>query len=147
MAFFKDCNGKNWEVSINIKTLKRVKNTLGIDLLDLSEGGDVTKLEKDIMLRCDVLYLVCQDECEKSGISDEQFGESLIGQAIEDAQDAFIEALINFYPPRQAEIMRETQRKVKVAQDKTLKMMGQKLSEMNMEEILSGKSPLKKSGK
>jgi hypothetical protein len=45
-----------------------------------------------------VLYVLVREQCEQRGVTDEQFGESLYGDALWGAIKAFEECLISFCP-------------------------------------------------
>lgn len=117
MARFKDNRGREWVVYIDIPAARRIRKTLDVDILNIDEGLSV--LSADPILLCDVLYLLCQTEADSRGVSDEEFGEALIGEALEDACDAFVEALINFSPPRRRKVL-QTMQETAITLEKTL---------------------------
>ena len=47
---------------------------------------------------CNILYVICKAQAEERKITDEQFGERMGGDAIEQATNCFIEELIDFFP-------------------------------------------------
>ena len=101
MKVWHDTTGRTWATTINVGTIKRVKNLTGKNLLDLAGGELATEVMSDPCLLCDILFALHQPEAEKQGISDEQFGEALAGDAIEEATDALMGELIDFFPNRQ----------------------------------------------
>ena len=101
MASFKDTAGRDWTVDITVQTLKRIKSALNIDLLDNQGGkGILGQMAADPILVCDILYVACQDQAEKAGVSDEDFGSALGGDALQAGIDALLEAFIGFFPNR-----------------------------------------------
>jgi hypothetical protein len=98
MSSFRDSAGRLWEVDITIAAVKRVRSLVGIDLLALAEGDPplITRLGTDIALLCDALYAVVKPQADPLGVSDEDFGESLAGETISHAYDAFWESLTDF---------------------------------------------------
>jgi hypothetical protein len=98
MSSFRDSTGRLWEVDITIAAVKRVRSLVGIDLLALAEGDPplITRLATDIALICDALYAVVKPQADPLGVSDEDFGESLAGETISHAYDAFWESLTDF---------------------------------------------------
>jgi hypothetical protein len=100
MRTFTDNAGRVWSVAINVATLKRVKTLLGIDLFgqvgqSLQGLGD---LIADPCRLCDVLFVLCQEEAKAREVTDEDFGRALGGDVLENAADAFLEELTDFFP-------------------------------------------------
>jgi len=60
MREFKDTEGRAWQVTIDIAAAKRVRSLVGLDLMDISQGGAVQQLAADPILLCDVLYVICK---------------------------------------------------------------------------------------
>jgi len=105
MRTFKDNAGRTWSLTLNVWTVKKVRDLLGLDLLDL--GGDAATRDKpgllfrliaDPVLLVDVLYVVCRDQADGASVTDEQFGRAMGGDAIDAATKAFLEELADFTP-------------------------------------------------
>ena len=107
MARLTDAKGQVWEVVLDVATVKRVKEltgcNVGIILNDRMQA--LADLVGDPVLLIDVVYAICKPQCEQRGISDEEFGQSFSGQTLQDAYDAFMQALIDFFPNRQSRIL------------------------------------------
>lgn len=100
MHSFKDNGGRAWVLSIHVAAVKRVRALLGVDLYSLVDDRfeGLSKLLGDPVALVDVLYVLCRDEAEKLGVSDEDFGRGMGGDAIQHAADAFLEELADFFP-------------------------------------------------
>lgn len=98
MKTFTDNAGRTWSVTINVDAIKRVRGMLDIDLLEVVDGKLIGRLVRDPVLLCDVLYALCQPEATARNISDEEFGRSMAGDAIELATHALLEELADFFP-------------------------------------------------
>ena len=98
MKTFKDNAGRPWTLAVNVAAIKRVKSLLDVNLMQAVEGDLLEKLSTDPVLLCDVVYAVCKPEAQAQGITDEQFGEAMAGDAIEAATTALLEELIDFFP-------------------------------------------------
>ncbi|MEW6249198.1 MAG: hypothetical protein AB1716_01000 [Planctomycetota bacterium] len=98
MKTFTDNAGRTWTVAINVDAIKRVRGLLGVDLLEIVEGKLIERLCRDPVLLCDVVYAVCKPAADTQGISDEEFGRAMAGDAIEHATKALLESLVNFSP-------------------------------------------------
>ncbi len=98
MKTFADNSGRIWTIAVNVDTIKRVRGLLDVDLLDVVEEKLIEKLIRDPVLLCDVVYAVCKPEADARGVSDEDFGRSMAGDAIEYATKALLEELVDFSP-------------------------------------------------
>lgn len=100
MKSFADNAGRTWTISLTIDAAKRVKGLLDVNLLELEAGEPalLTRLGTDVILLCDVIYVLVKPQADAAGVSDEQFGAALGGDAILAAQTAFYEELADFFP-------------------------------------------------
>ncbi len=105
MKTFTDNTGRTWTLLVNVATIKRVRALCGVDLnsiIEVEDGKPTTKLlerlSTDPVLLVDVLYAVCRPECEQKGVSDEDFGAAMAGDAIEQATSALLDEVIDFFP-------------------------------------------------
>lgn len=98
MRQFQDNAGRTWTVGVNVSAIKRVRGLTGVDLLGIADGSLIRELATDPVKLCDVIYAVCQPEAEMQGVSDEDFGRAMAGDAIEQATEALMQELLNFCP-------------------------------------------------
>jgi len=114
MRSFKDNADRTWTITLNVYAVKKVRDLLQVDLLDLSgdpsirrggpgagdkpDNGLLYRLIADPVVLVDVLYVVCQDQAEEANVTDEQFGRAMAGDAIDGATKAFLEELADFTP-------------------------------------------------
>jgi hypothetical protein len=119
MKAFTDNTGRSWTVSLNIGTLKRVRSLCEVDLMAAVEGKLIERLIADPVLLCDILYVVCKDEADKYNVTDEDFGRSLGGDAIDYATTALLEELVDFFPQRRREVLRKALHKLNQLQEKS----------------------------
>ncbi len=98
MKTFKDNEGRTWTVSITVDAIKRVRDLLDVDLLEVVSGKLIDRLITDPVLLCDIVYAVCKPEADAQGVSDEDFGRAMAGDAIEHATTALLEELVSFSP-------------------------------------------------
>jgi len=126
MHGYVDDTGYKWRVDINIQAVKEVRDALDIDMLD--PGQDMlAKLFDDPLALCDILYVLCQAQAETAGITDEDFGRRLRGDAIDAASTAFIEELADFFPNHRRQILQAMTAKIQQLEttntDKTLELL------------------------
>ena len=136
MRTFQDNAGRTWTVALNVWTVKKVRDLLGVDLLDLcgpstplgaSDAGKpgsglLQRFITDPVLLVDVLYVACKDQADPLGVTDEQFGRAMAGDAIDAATRAFLEELADFTPSprdraRARKVMDATWKLIDKAQD------------------------------
>lgn len=97
---FIDSKGRKWDATVDVPTVKEIRNHLQIDLLDLLNGRPdaLQKLIEDPITLVDALYLVCREQCREKNIDDVEFGRGLVGEGIDNAVDAFLVGLAYFFP-------------------------------------------------
>lgn len=106
MKTFTDNTGRVWTLAVNVAAIKRVRALCGVDLtaiveLDKNNNPDTKLLEQlssDPVLLVDVLYAVCKAECDQKGVTDEDFGMAMAGDAVEHATSALLDEIIDFFP-------------------------------------------------
>ena len=106
MKTFTDNKGRVWEVSLNIRQMKRVRDVLGVDLVNVisatKDGGVSTdtleRVANDPILLVDILWVLCENQAKETNVTDEDFGSSLAGESVEEATRAFLDELVDFFP-------------------------------------------------
>lgn len=96
MPSFKDTTGREWLVVVNVAQVKRVREQLKINLADPNEGNLLEQLTDPVTF-VDVLFVLCQSQAKEAGVSDVQFGESMGGDALDEALMALGGALADFF--------------------------------------------------
>lgn len=131
MAEFTDAANRKWQVAITVSTIKRVKELTGINLGTVlqDEMAGLRELTNDIVKTIDVTYAICKPQADALGINDEQFGESLVGASIEDCTNAVLEALVDFFPSRQAKMLKLITRKSHELQDRLAEIVEKAIDE------------------
>ena len=87
MHIFTDNKGHKWDVVLNVSQMRRVRATLGIDLVNvitLDAKGEVKvdlidRIANDPCLLVDILCVLTKKQAEKEGVTETEFGESLAG--------------------------------------------------------------------
>jgi hypothetical protein len=126
MRLFYDDQDRQWRLSINVATVKRVRRVFSEEgePFDLLDADLPIKLANDPALLADLLWELV-DKSQHPDVTPEQFGEALGGDAIERASDAFVEELFDFFPKGRRDLNRVIYRKIKKTQvaliEKTVK--------------------------
>ena len=142
MRLFKDNEAREWTVEITVATVKRVRDLLDVDLMESVNGKLVEQLANDPVLLVDVLYSICKPQADRDGVSDEQFGEAMAGDAIERGTMAFLEELVDFFPAPRRGLLAKVIEKMKKLEGMAITAAAKKLDsgeiEKQMEEAISG---------
>ena len=129
---FKDRHDKAWELSVNVATIKSCRDLLKVDLMDIEAFG---KIAYDDVALVDVLYLMCREQADKQGVSDEEFGRSMHGESIGAGWDALIEDLSDFFrSPQKRETMRKALEKVRAIEARAQQMAAERLDDPKLTE-------------
>ena len=106
MRQFTDTKDRVWEVELNVRQMKRVRDILGIDLANVIQAGKdgavatdtLDRVANDPILLVDILWVLCEGQAKAAGVTDDDFGSSLAGDSIADATRAFLDELVDFFP-------------------------------------------------
>ena len=102
MRTFRDTEGREWVLSLTLGSLRRIKASAGLDMLDLGQwdkqaSNPFLRLSRDVVTLADTLCALCQTQMTERGISEDQFAEALGGQSIDDALIALVEEWSDFF--------------------------------------------------
>ena len=130
MKIWKDAEGHAYETKITVAEIRDVKTELGINLMDIATGDLLQKISEDVILLCDILYVINRSQAKEYGIDDVQFGRNLYGDALEEATHAFMEEMINFFPnQRTRQLLTKAMTKGQERMDKALDLAEKSLEE------------------
>ena len=135
MHKFKDCEGREWSLQVNVAAARELRDRLDIDLLD--GGQSLQKLADDPYTAANVLYVLCERQAKAREISDEQFGEALAGDSFEDATTALLEEVIDFFPRRQREAMKKILATLATVKGKAVELTERKLDGPELETAMT----------
>ena len=106
MTTFKDINGKNWEIRITLGSCKRIKDTIGFDMLHPEalqgeEGiGLLERLANDSFFDLKLIIALCSKSIQDNGYGDyteEQLLDLFEGQTYQNACTAFYDEYQAFF--------------------------------------------------
>ena len=136
MKTFTDNADRSWNVEINVAAVKRVRDLANVDLLEIVEGKLIERLIRDPILLCDIVYAVCKPQADDRDVTDEEFGRSMAGDAIEHATSALLEELVSFCPsPRDRKNLGRVLEATNRVMDKARDLVEQKLDSGELERI------------
>ncbi len=136
MKTFTDNIDRSWDVAINVAAVKRVRDLVRVDLLEIVEGSLIEKLIRDPILLCDIVYAVCKPQADEREVGDEDFGRAMAGDAIEHATTALLEDLVSFCPsPRDRKNLGRVLEATTRVMDRARDLIEQKLDSGELERI------------
>jgi hypothetical protein len=120
MSQFTDALGRKWSIEITVLSVKQLRQELGVDLLSLADKpapgqvGLLQRLASDPVLLVDVISVLLSTEIRNRSLNELEFARGLVGTGILAACDALIEAIVNFTPPQQGQLIKTMHEKVKL---------------------------------
>lgn len=138
MHTFKDARDRTWHVAVTVAAAKRCRDLAGTDLLGLvaDKLRPLGELLADPVRLVDVLYVLCADQAKAAGVTDEQFGEAMHGDALDHAANAFVEALVDFFPrPDVREALRRAASKAREVEGKMATAALAEIDEIDPQEV------------
>jgi hypothetical protein len=133
---FTDNTGRAWTVPFNVNVKRRVQQLTGVDLLEVIEGKLIEELMSDPEKLVNVIHAVCEPEAKAAGVTDEQFGERLTGDAIDGATAALMEALVDFFPRARRETIRRAVGKAREIETQASAMAIEKIDSLDVQSLL-----------
>ena len=138
MRTFNDNAGRTWTLAVNVDAVRRVRSILNVDLLEAVEGKLIEKLVGDPILLCDVIYVICKPEADQRSITDEDFGRSMAGDAIDHATTSLLEELVDFFPKSRRALLTKALGKFRQLETKAIQLVDKQLDDPKLEEKVLG---------
>ena len=138
MKTFSDNAGRTWTLAINVDAVRRVRSIVNVDLLEAVEGKLIEKLVGDPILLCDVIYVICKPEADQRSVSDEDFGRSMAGDAIDHATTSLLEELVDFFPKSRRALLTKALGKFRQLETKAIQLVDKQLDDPKLEENVLG---------
>lgn len=96
--------GRVWKLGLTIGGVKRVRELLDADLLEMIDDRDeakrlaaVERFTGDLVFAVDVIYLLLKPQADEAGVTEEAFAESMFGEPMENAFRAYVEEIVGFF--------------------------------------------------
>jgi hypothetical protein len=99
---FKDTEGREWQLSIDLFVVGDVHKETGVSIYTLmdDQAQGLRELCSPVNrhVLANVVYLICKEQADKRGVSPRDFARALKGDPIDAMEEAFVEALADFFP-------------------------------------------------
>jgi len=100
MAVFKTSDGREYILRLDAMKIRDVRESCDVDLGALDFSKVAERLGSDPVLLAEVIWVLCRQRAEQDGITQRQFFEGLVGDSIDDAARALLQARADFSPAR-----------------------------------------------
>ena len=137
MKTFTDNAARAWTIQVNVDALKRVKSLLDVDLMEAVDGKLLERLLDEPVLLCDVIYALCKPQADAAGVSDEDFGRAMAGDAIDLATQALLEELVDFFPQRRRALLTKVLDKLKKLDSLALATVTDRIEKIDLDKVMS----------
>lgn len=137
-ALWTDSQGRNWTTAITVNVLRRVKDLAGINLVEVFDGQLLNQLADDPVLLVNTLYAVCKPQADERNVTDEAFGELLVGDTIELAATALVRGLVDFFPKDRRAILERLWTATNRTRCAAMQMATDKLDSPLVEQAIAG---------
>lgn len=99
MKAFKDNEGREWAIKINIGSARRVREQTGHDLLNIEQGDPplIQVLGTDAMTLAEVILAIITPQMEERDMTEDDVYDAFDGAVTRDAEAAFWDELRDFF--------------------------------------------------
>ena len=110
VAKFYDSHERHWDLSITSIEVKRIRDSLGIDLLEIATTDQkcfdfIFRLGSDAELLIDLISVILTDQILERKMTGEDFASCLGEQGIIAAVDALVHSLAGFMPRERGDLL------------------------------------------
>lgn len=135
MKTFRTNDGEEWSIVVNVLTIKRVLDGTGLKLTDLFSTADkIQQFFADEVRICEVLYATIKPQADERGKSLEAFLSAIDGTVIENAMEALLAEVADFFHEPQKGLLKKVLAKYQEATGR-LRTAGVLAAEKKLEAI------------
>ena len=117
-------------IEITVSAIRRIRELAGIDFgnpTTLADSSTLTRLSTDMVLLADVLYAALLPDLTAKNIGKDDFCDAICGDTLNDATYALLEAVSDFFPKAQGNLLK---RVLQSAREEQEKMASQAMQEL-----------------
>lgn len=129
MSKFKDTEGREWSIALDAPTIREVREACDFDLVS-DDGKLYERLSEDPVKLIEVLWTLCKGQ--HASVEYIPFAKSMVGDAIEHATDALLEAVANFFPARKRSLLLSLAKKQRAAETAGMELAAKRLDDPNL---------------
>jgi len=132
MRTFKDGDGRDWKLELNLAIAKQLRNQ-GVDLFD---DARLQGLASQIIETVDAIYLICKPQADERGVGDVEFA-AMLTPCYDAAQTAFLEELADFFQSLGLTAQARIARAVLDAETKIQDVAGRRMTESDLQRVVA----------
>lgn len=132
---FADTRSRPWTIALNVHTVEQIRDQLNLDLLEPTPEL-MQRLAVDPVQLVGVLAVALADDLTAADETPEGFARSLGGDAIDDATDAFLQALVNFSRRHQRPALQKALDRTRKAEEQMYQAAEKTLSSPRTDEMI-----------
>jgi hypothetical protein len=141
MKTFKTTDGTEWQVTVNVGTIKRCQDDTGLRLTDLFASAEkIGSFFADDVKFCEVLFSTIRPQAEAAGKTLDDFLAGIDGTVIEGAAEALLAELSDFFPEPRKGLLKKMLARYQAAHQKVMtegvRAAEQKIEETDFETLL-----------
>jgi len=137
-AIWTDAENRTWSTAISVNAIRRVKELVGVNLLEVFDGELLARLADDPVLLVNTLYAICKPQADERDVSDEAFGELLVGDRIEEATTALVRGINDFFPKDRRAVLDRLWAATNRTRTEAIQMATAKLDSPLVEQAITG---------
>lgn len=133
MARFKDNKGREWVLSLDIDIIEQCRDAVGLDLMGLDGGASFQSIPAFIK----GLWVLCHEQADAAKIPVKDFYHGLVGDAIDAAREALLEAIRDFLPKADRTLFDQAASKVREATALAYQTVGKRVDSLSPESLVA----------
>jgi len=95
---FKDANGTQWDTSVTVGSIRRVKGVTGVDLANIFDEKVYGQLVSDPFMLIDVIVALIKPQLDERDVKEDAFAELCNGSTVELATESLMRSIAEFFP-------------------------------------------------
>lgn len=135
MRKFKDREGTEWELTIDMSSAMALKTEVGVDILEIAEGKDLVQLSGDLLVLGGALWTLVADQAKALNLDDKAFFRRLNGDALEAATEALVAECFDFFPSEKRALLKSAFEKIRSVEKNGIQKAMKTLQETTDEEF------------
>jgi hypothetical protein len=141
MKTFKTTDGTEWQVTVNVGTIKRCQDDTGLRLTDLFASAEkIGAFFADDVKFCEVLFSTIRPQAEAAGKTLDDFLAGIDGTVIEGAVEALLAEVADFFQEPRKGLLKKMLARYQAAHQKVMtegvRDAEQKIEETDFETLL-----------
>ena len=140
MHSFKDCKGREWEISLTLGSAMAVRDAIGVDLLSPEQGDPplLTRLGTDELLLGQVIAALLAKQIEASQYDAPDVLDAFDGETLGKAHTAFYEELRGLFQSRGRKDRATAVEKQMAMLDAAIEAVSARLDAVNVDAAVAG---------